>query len=77
MPASTAADQKLWRYFPDHPIGSTDTVAVTRARCCPECPNGEMNRLAERQFHEPYRWIPVGFRCNTCGTIYVVKRTYV
>ncbi len=77
MPRSKTFEAPLWRYFPDHRIGAHEQTSIEEARACTDCAGGLMNRLAERQFQPPYRWIPVGYRCNKCGTMFVFKRSLV
>lgn len=69
--------KRLWVLSPDHKVSGHELDLVERQRVCPYCGFGDMNRLAERQFHAPYRWIPIGYRCNKCGATLVSKENLV
>lgn len=69
--------KKLWAYSAERPISALEAVSIEEARVCPFCQNGETHRLAEREFHEPYRWIVIGYICNSCRFVTLAKKTYV
>jgi hypothetical protein len=65
-----AAAGHLWQFGPDHRTSALDRIVIEQQRVSPCCPNGVTNRLAERQYHAPYRWIVVGYRCSVCGAMW-------
>lgn len=61
----------MWAFQPAHRLSKLDKVLVEDQRTSPCCANGVTNRVAEREFHEPWRWIVIGYRCNRCGQMWI------
>lgn len=70
MGTARKARKGYWRYDPVSRLGGNDETVVVQGRACPYCQNGVARHLAERQMVYPYHWIPVGYRCTDCGTIF-------
>ena len=71
MGATRKTSRVLWAFCADHRLPKLERVLVEESRVSPCCENGVTNRLAEREFKPPYRWIVIGYRCSRCGQMWV------
>lgn len=59
-------------YEPSRRIGKVEWQAIQEHRTCQFCgPRARVRRIAERQARAPHHWVPIGWRCNTCGFCYI------
>ena len=71
MANAPRARKGYWRYDPSHRLGGNDETVVVDGRACPYCAEGVTRRVSERSTEYPYHWHPIGFRCSSCGTMFV------
>lgn len=77
MAVPKRARKGLWAYVLDHKLGELQRVVIEDQRVSPCCIGGVTNRLAERQYKPPYRWIPLGYRCSVCGQSWLEQDIHV
>ncbi len=67
----------LWSYGPQNRTGKLDKIVIEDQRKSPCCDNGVTNRIAERQYTKPWRWIVIGYRCSRCGQVWIATSVTV
>lgn len=59
-----------WHYEPTGRATKAQMGALEQRLCPIEC-GGYVQRVAERVNTYPYRWVPIGWRCNRCGNVFI------
>ena len=60
----------MWLYTPVSRVTPTQASKLAVVRKCTAC-DGNLLRLAERAWTKPYKWVPMGFICDKCNTVYM------
>jgi uncharacterized protein with PIN domain len=61
----------MWRFLADHRLTKAQADSQPRDKTCMEC-GARLLRLAERESHRPYRWLPSGYVCTKCNAVYLL-----
>lgn len=65
-----------WFFSAESRVTHANVVDIEQ-RLCPRCEAGYLNRLAERNKFPPYRWVPIGYRCDSCGQAVIETKVEV
>ena len=60
----------MWMYSTDRRLRKSEITELRGTRRCLSC-QGFLLRLAERENYAPYHWIPTGYICSACNTMYL------
>jgi uncharacterized protein with PIN domain len=60
----------MWVYVADRRLKKAEAEAMPKAKACLAC-EGLLYRLAERRPEPPYQWIPNGYICSKCNTMFM------
>lgn len=60
----------MWVYEPIRRVRKAEFENVTRDRACLLC-DGTVVRVAERRPEPPYQWVPNGYICQKCNSMFM------
>ena len=60
----------MWVYEAIRRVKKTEFISVTETRACLLC-DGTVARIAERKVEPPYQWVPSGWICTKCNSMFM------
>lgn len=60
----------MWWYLPTQRISAAVARSIPRDKLCLSC-LGPLARIAERNIKAPYMWVPCGYICTKCNTMFM------